>query len=352
MRYESIQAANMKQAIIKIHESYGADAMICRTRKTVGGIEILVGIQDVEEAEEELTSDLDDLFSEKLRQLVESPVITDSPKPVVKERRVKRVLRGIGGGVKRIFTFRRKSRPRKEKAKAKPYNISGITSKFEMRIFRKKQTQTVNAFVGPSGSGKTTTLIKLVIQYMLNYSVEDIGIISTNIDDLYMDSKLKRFCHLYHLDFTHVNTVKELNTALKSMKSKKLILIDTHGISQRDFAAVSKTRYMLEKAVSKIAVYLVMPASYQPEIIGDAIKYYSFKSIQGCVLTKADEILNLEPVLEIFALADIQVTYVCNGEDLDKDIYTMKQDENLLEFSLDKYSEMKIPQFNNQSANW
>lgn len=330
MKYHIIQAFNMRQALIKIHEEFGADAMICRTRKSVGGIEVLVGVTSCDE-------------QESLQTILQCNLNELSLKPTKQQpKRNYKLLMKLQRSLKKINSlFINVSKMQNPLA-----NIGNSLTRFKMKLHNRFHERTINAFVGASGSGKTTTLIKIAVQYLLNHPANEIGVISNNIDDLYINTKLSHFCHLYQIDFIHVNSLSELNTTLDKMKDKKMVLIDTHGISHRDIPAIHHQRRIFEKSTHPIFTYMVIPASQQIDVIEDAIQFYSFKNREGCILTKADEALNIEPVMTVLNKCDLPLIYICNGEDLENDIYAVSDDDNVLDFSLERFSNLNIAAYN------
>lgn len=189
------------------------------------------------------------------------------------------------------------------------------------------------------------------MQFSTKYDLSEIGIISTNVDDLYIKNKLNHFCDLYHVDYVHINSLDELNRAIEGMHSKRMILIDTHGISQRDTISINKQAAILKNSRYKINTYLTLSASQQTEVIEDTIKHFTFKRLAGCILTKVDEALRIEPSLEVVMKCKLPVAYVCNGEDLDGDIYALSEDYQSDLFLLDKFSHIQMRHLNTELIN-
>ncbi len=210
----------------------------------------------------------------------------------------------------------------------------------------------IKALIGPPGVGKTMTIIKLAVQFSMRNDLSDIGVISINPDDLYIKNKLCHYCDLYDIDYRQINTRDELCDALDSMQHKRLVLIDTHGVSQRDAIAVSKLKNTLDKARQHIQIYLTMSASTQPEVIEDCIRYFKFKKMTGCILTKVDEAIRLEPVLDTLVRCKLGVSYITNGEDLDHDIYMLSESYDADVFDLEKLSRFNLKEINVNSINW
>lgn len=376
MDYRLIQAPNMKQAMVKIHQEMGPDALIYRTRKTIGGIEILAGLPDVNNnAGMNSTSVNDNQVSsqsvdmqlqdriEELNKKIEG--LSQTIKHGTKRSKINLghffLLSGIQYVLRRIKYPRSKTINRAYMlAKDKVMNIGTILLAFGFRgkyHVAKGNQEVINdryirALIGPPGVGKTSSIIKLAVQFSSKYELSDLGIISTNIDDLYIKNKLLHFCDLYNVDYVQVNTLECLNKAIEKMADKRLILIDTHGIAQRDIIAINKQKSLFQHSRNPIDVYLVLSASQQTEVIEDCIKYYRFKRIAGCILTKVDEALALEPALSVIAKCHLSVSYVTNGEDLEGDIYTLTHNYQTELNSFENIINLGMREFTTQSINW
>ena len=377
MEYKLIQAKNMKQAMIKIHQEMGPNAMIYKTRNRVGGIEVLAGVQgDSDQLSDDVPSTTScqlvasgntdlvihdnrfDKLNAKIEELTQHLAAIKTKKgikesilsyiqtylPVVKKYCSKKVAMNA-------FYLLAKNKVFYTNAVLSRLNIN---KQYKLRspeddVFDK---QTIRALVGPTGVGKTTTIIKIASHFSSKYDLTELGIISTNIDDLYIENKLNHYCKIYQVDYTHVRSLDELNEALEKMAEKKLVLIDTHGIAQRDEIAINKQRMMLEKSNYNIKTYITMSASQQTEVIEDNIRHFTFKKIAGCILTKVDEALRIEPALEIINKCNLSVAYLCNGENLDGDMYSLSEEYHQKAAPLEMLPDLGIRSLNTQSANW
>lgn len=375
MEYRLIQAANMKQAMVKIHQEMGPDALIYRTRKTIGGIEILAGLPVAGEKHSSNISSVNDMQVlsdagdclledriEELNKKIEALSHTIEHGNQRNKIRISRknILPVLKRFIQRIRLSQRKLMSEGyHLAKNQIMGISSILHAYGLKgkyRIAKVNAEVLNeryirALVGPSGVGKTSTIIKLAVQFSSKYDLGELGIISTNVDDIYIKSKLLHFCDLYHVDFMQVNHADGLNQAIDAMTGKRLVLIDTHGIAQRDVIAINKQKALLEKSRHRIDVYLVLSASQQAEVIEDCIKYYRFKRITGCILTKVDEAIALEPALSAIVKCKLSVSYVTNGEDLDSDIYTLNHNYQS-EHNVENIIDFGMREFTTQSINW
>ncbi len=374
MNYKLIQAKNMKQAMIKIHQEMGPNALIYRTRNRVGGIEVLVGVPEEEEnipaeatmvagnaatlgggENHRMEEQLLDL-NNKISGLYDSINKMNQNKKEGFIRKLIKLSALLKKYIPRKKTLNQNFQYARNKLKSMDsvLNLLGMKGAYSLKAPSDEiiHEQTIRALVGPTGVGKTTTLIKIAVQFSTKYDLQELGIISTNIDDLYIKNKLNHFCDLYKVDYIHINSLDQLNQAIEGMRDKRMILIDTHGISQRDVISVNRQKSIIDKSKYKIATYLTLSASQQPEVIEDVIRHFTFKGLAGCILTKVDEALRIEPALDTIAKCKLPVAYVCNGEDLDSDIYALSDDYQPELYEFEKFSNLNIRKFSTQSVNW
>jgi flagellar biosynthesis GTPase FlhF len=104
------------------------------------------------------------------------------------------------------------------------------------------------------------------------------------------------------------------------MKNKKLVLIDTHGVSQNDKHELSSLINMLEYTKTPIQVYLALPCQQQEEVVEDIIREFNLKRVVGCILMKMDESNTINPVSSLAIRYQLPMAYACYGQDVNKDI--------------------------------
>lgn len=196
-------------------------------------------------------------------------------------------------------------------------------------------TKKAYALVGPTGAGKTTTIIKLAERHLTQHPNTTIGFITTNYQDLVNKNYLLNYSELLEIDLEFANTPKELSLVLTKMKDKELILVDTAGFSQHDQTNIQALRSLIESQGGLLDTYLVMPCNLQEPIIDELIRCYSTLNTKGCILTKQDESINLAPVMSACMQYRLSVAYVCNGQDLGKDIHLVTPQEIIVQIMRD-----------------
>ena len=100
------------------------------------------------------------------------------------------------------------------------------------------------------------------------------------------------------------------------LAGKKLVLIDTAGMAQRD----ARTRELLEMVSHRsIQKLLVVNAAAQGETIEDVMLSYQAASCRGMVISKIDEAVKLGPALDAAIRHKLKVVGVANGQRVPED---------------------------------
>lgn len=122
------------------------------------------------------------------------------------------------------------------------------------------------------------------------------------------------------------NDTQELQQLLHKLHDKKLVLIDTAGMSQRDIS-LSQQFAHLQHVSSMIKPYLVLSANAQVSTLNEVIT--AFKSVNpvGCIITKLDEAASLGGVLSAVVKQKLAVAYVSNGQKVPEDIQPARAQE-------------------------
>ena len=119
----------------------------------------------------------------------------------------------------------------------------------------------------------------------------------------------------------YANNAEELTIVLEEMREKKLILIDTYGVSQRDQANVETLMQLLNSQGNKISTYLTLPCNVQEAILEEITHAFQSSNLKGCILTKQDEAITLGAALCVCIMNKLKIAYICNGPNIHHDIY-------------------------------
>ena len=89
---------------------------------------------------------------------------------------------------------------------------------------------------------------------------------------------------------------EEMENALESFSGRKLVIIDTAGISQRDKNFMVKIKSLTNEK-QRIENYLVLSATTQQSVVNETINAFLGLDLVGTIITKIDENQAIGPVL-------------------------------------------------------
>lgn len=177
----------------------------------------------------------------------------------------------------------------------------------------------VYALVGPTGVGKTTTIAKIASRFVMRNHPNELALITTDSYKVGAQAQLKIFADLINVPVHVASTQDELYALLSSFATKKLVLIDTAGMSQK---ALQLSAQLTSGAQGNVPIknYLVMSATSSLRVMQQVVEAFKPVVLSGCVLTKVDEAVSLGNILTILVEQTLPIAYVSNGQRVPEDI--------------------------------
>lgn len=176
------------------------------------------------------------------------------------------------------------------------------------------------ALVGPTGVGKTTTVAKLAAQFARLHGAEQVALITTDTFRIGAFEQLATFGRIIGCPVKQAKDHEELAILLTQLQQRKLILIDTAGMSQRDVRLAEKLSALMHNSRVKIRSYLVLSATSQARVMQETVEHFKRISLSGCIFTKLDECLSLGEIINIAIQNALPVSYLTNGQRVPEDI--------------------------------
>ena len=174
----------------------------------------------------------------------------------------------------------------------------------------------VYAMVGATGVGKTTSTAKIAAAFAAKYGAGNLGLITLDAYRLGAHEQLRAYGRILGVPVHTAHDRASLEDLLELLAGKKMVLIDTAGMAQRD----SRTRELLDmlqhRAIKRL---LVVNAASQGETIEDVMISYRAASCCGVVLSKLDEAVKLGPALDALIRHKLKVIGVANGQRVPED---------------------------------
>ncbi len=176
--------------------------------------------------------------------------------------------------------------------------------------------QGVLALIGPTGVGKTTTTAKIAAACAARHGAANLGLVTLDAYRIGAQEQLRTYGRILGVPVHTAHDRASLEDLLELLTPKRLVLVDTAGVAQRD----ARTRDLLEmlshRAIEKL---LVVNAASQGETIEDVMLAYGSALCKGVVLSKLDEAVKLGPAIDALIRQRGKVLGVANGQRVPED---------------------------------
>ncbi len=174
----------------------------------------------------------------------------------------------------------------------------------------------VYALVGATGVGKTTSTAKIAAAFATRHGASQLGLITLDAYRVAAHEQLRAYGRILGVPVHTAHDRSSLEDLLDLLSAKKMVLIDTAGMAQRD----ARTRELLDMLSHRsIKRLLVINAAAQGETIEDVMLSYRAATCEGVVLSKVDEAVKLGPALDVLIRHKLKVVGVANGQRVPED---------------------------------
>ena len=177
----------------------------------------------------------------------------------------------------------------------------------------------VLALLGPTGVGKTTTIAKLAAQFVLKHGSDSVALISTDTFRISAQEQLATFGKILNVETARVDEKTPLDSLLKRFARKRLVLIDTAGISSND-PKLMKQLDGISHRLRPVHKWLLLPAAAQAAVLERTVSLFSSFSVTGLIITKLDEATSLGEVLSVAIRSSLPVFFTTDGQKIPEDI--------------------------------
>lgn len=178
----------------------------------------------------------------------------------------------------------------------------------------------VVALVGPTGVGKTTSLAKLAARFAAHHGAENVALITTDHYRIGAYEQLATYGKIMGCPVKQAHDLSELEQILYQFRNRKLVLIDTAGMGQRDMRLYQQLDNLTANSRIPIRSYLVLSATGQRRVLQDAVNHFKRIPLSGVVLTKLDESVSLAGALSVLIQNGLPLSYVTDGQRVPEDM--------------------------------
>jgi flagellar biosynthesis protein FlhF len=178
----------------------------------------------------------------------------------------------------------------------------------------------VFALVGPTGVGKTTTTAKLAARCVMRHGPEKLALITTDAYRIGGHEQLRIYGKILGVMVHSVKDEADLRIALKELRNKHTVLIDTIGMSQRD-QMVTEQVAMLTDSGADVKRLLCLNATSTNETLNEVVRAYQGTGLAGAIMTKMDEAASIGNVLDVLVRQKLNLHYISNGQRVPEDLH-------------------------------
>jgi flagellar biosynthesis protein FlhF len=176
----------------------------------------------------------------------------------------------------------------------------------------------VYALIGPTGVGKTTTTAKLAARAVVRYGADSVALITTDSYRIGALEQLRIYGKILGVAVHATRDTGDLRVTLNGLKHKRLVLIDTMGMGQRDKRVVEQTEMFNAAGVQRL---LLLNSTSSGDTLEDVVRMYHGQGVIGCIATKLDEAVTLGAVLDVMVRHKLNLHYVANGQRVPEDLH-------------------------------
>jgi len=178
----------------------------------------------------------------------------------------------------------------------------------------------VFAMIGPTGVGKTTTTAKLAARCVMRHGADKLALITTDAYRIGGHEQLRIYGKILGVMVHSVKDEADLRIALKELRNKHTVLIDTIGMSQRD-QMVTEQVAMLAGSGADVKRLLCLNATATNETLNEVVRAYQGSGLAGCIMTKMDEAASIGNVLDVIIRQKLNLHYISNGQRVPEDLH-------------------------------
>ena len=182
----------------------------------------------------------------------------------------------------------------------------------------------VYAFIGPTGVGKTTTLAKIAARCVLRYGRRQVALLTTDTYRIGAQEQLRVFARILNLPVVSLRDSDDLESKMADLSSRKIVLLDTAGVGQRDTMMVEQLE-MIRQGYGAVHRVLVMSATTSTRTLDDVVESHQNalggQGIHSAILTKIDEGMSLAPSVDCVLRHQLPLLFLSNGQRVPADLF-------------------------------
>jgi flagellar biosynthesis protein FlhF len=363
MKVKRYQAATSREALARVKKDLGADAVILSNRQSAGGVEILaLASQDVgvvtdpqPPAKPAPRKNMEQPLKEFAKRVdVQAAPVEANPGLREELRAMRELVEQQLSGLTWVDGARRNparanlmrellaagfSAPLGRKITAAlPAGTEGEAARAWLRGVLEKNLRCkaahdglvegggVFALTGPTGVGKTTSIAKIAARCVVRFGAQSVALISTDAYRIGAHDQLRIYAKILGVPVHTAQDPAGLSQAIDAFPGRRLVLIDTVGMGQRDARLAEQLDILRDPRIQRI---VLLNAACQVETLEEVASAYGGAGAAGAVITKLDEARRMGGAIDVAMRNRLVLHYVTDGQRVPEDIRVPKAAELL-----------------------
>ncbi len=174
----------------------------------------------------------------------------------------------------------------------------------------------VISLIGATGVGKTTTAAKLAAQCVQQFGAASVGLITLDSYRVSGYEQLRAYGRMLGVVAHQAHDRAALIDLLNLLANKRMVIIDTAGLGQRDQRIQDMLDVLDQPKIKKV---LVVNAGAHGDTLDEVFTGFKASTLHGVVLSKVDEAVKLGPALDALLRHQVVLRGVANGQRVPED---------------------------------
>jgi flagellar biosynthesis protein FlhF len=175
----------------------------------------------------------------------------------------------------------------------------------------------IKIFIGPTGVGKTTTLAKMAARYSIMKKMK-VGLVTTDTFRIAATAQLGTYAKIMGLNMEVASSKETFQKAIRLFSDKDVILVDTPGRGRLDDGYIN----LLENCTPHhhTETNLLISATASEDNLQDVLSKYAKINFDNLIFTKIDESRRFGILYDVINKVKKPVTYLTCGQNVPQDI--------------------------------
>lgn len=174
----------------------------------------------------------------------------------------------------------------------------------------------VFALIGSTGVGKTTTAAKLAALCAQRHGAQNVGLITLDTYRVGAHEQLRSYGRMLGVVAHLAHDKAALKDLLGLLSGKKMVIIDTTGVSPRDPRKDDILQVLQLPGVQQL---LVANAGCHGDTLDESLAAFKHHNCRQAILSKVDEAVKLGPALDALIRHQMVLRGVTNGQRVPED---------------------------------